>query len=95
MAIVNIPQDVLPDKINNLLVERNNNCFLINADDIARKKGMIQASNMAVLGFFARMAVEPYTVKNIENAIRRRVPGRVLEKNLEIFQVAYRSAHKI
>jgi indolepyruvate ferredoxin oxidoreductase beta subunit len=92
MAIVNTPKDALPDKINNLLAERNNNCFLINADDIAKEKGMIQASNMAILGFFSYFRIGPYTFEGILDTLKERTKGKFLEKNIDVFQAGYESA---
>jgi len=50
---------------------------------------MIQASNMAILGFFSALSVAPFNLENVQATIRRKVPGKVLQKNLEVFQAGY------
>ena len=92
MAIVNSTQDVLPEKINNLLVERNNKCFFIAADDIAKEKGMIQASNMAILGFFSYFGIGPYTRESILENLKERTKPKFLDKNVDVFQAGFRRA---
>ena len=47
---------------------------------------MIQASNMALLGFFSRLAIGPYTAERIQETIEERVPKKVRAKNLDIFR---------
>ena len=89
MAIVNTAKDALPEEINNLLVERKNKCFFIAADDIAKEKGMIQASNMAILGFFSYFRIGPYTRESILETLKERTKGKFLEKNVDVFQAGY------
>lgn len=93
MAIMNTHKKILPDAVISLLKERETRCRLLDADGIAKKKGMIQSANMAVLGFFSHFSVVPYTYENIERTIRTRVPKRFLEKNLEVFREGYEAAN--
>lgn len=92
MAIVNTSKDMLPHDITTLLAERNNKCFLISADDIAKEKGMMQASNMAILGFFSYFRIGPYTFEAILDTLRERTKGKFLEKNVDVFQTGYKKA---
>jgi indolepyruvate ferredoxin oxidoreductase beta subunit len=92
MAIVNTHKEALPDAVISLLRERETRYGLLDADGIAKKKGMIQSANMAVLGFFSHFSAGPYTYGNIENMIRTRVPKRFLEKNLEVFREGHEAA---
>ena len=92
MAVVNTKLAGLEQGVANLLEERNVACNLVDADGIASGCGMMQASNMAILGFFSALSVRPFSFKNMEGIIRRRVPGKVLQKNLEVFQMGYQSA---
>lgn len=92
LAIVNTAREVLPERINNLLVERNNKCFLIAADDIAKEKGMIQASNMAILGFFSYFGIGPYNRESLLETLKERTKGKFLEKNVDVFQAGFRRA---
>jgi indolepyruvate ferredoxin oxidoreductase beta subunit len=89
MAIVNTPRGVLPEKINNLLLERGIKSFLIAADDVAKEKNMIQASNMALLGFFSYFKVGPYTRDGVLDTLKERTKGKFLDKNMDIFQAGY------
>jgi indolepyruvate ferredoxin oxidoreductase, beta subunit len=89
MAIINTGKDILHADVDSMLLKRNITCFPVNADDIAAKMNMLQASNMAILGFFSYLAVEPYNAKNIKETIGKRTKGRFLEKNLEIFDIGY------
>ena len=86
LAIVNSDKEALPEAIMGLLKKRGIASFLIDADRIAKEKEMIQASNMALLGFFSRLAIGPYTAERIQEVIEERVPKKVLEKNLEVFR---------
>jgi Pyruvate:ferredoxin oxidoreductase and related 2-oxoacid:ferredoxin oxidoreductases, gamma subunit len=93
MAIVNTHKKALPDAVVSLLKERETRYGLLDADGIAKKKGMIQSANMAVLGFFSHFSAGPYTYENIEKMIRTRVPKRFLEKNLEVFREGHNAAN--
>jgi len=92
IAVVNTRRKALPDAIHSLAKERRLACYLVDADSIAKERGMIQAANMALLGFFTFLSIEPYTQDKIEGTIRKKVPEKVLKKNLEIFQAGYAQA---
>jgi indolepyruvate ferredoxin oxidoreductase beta subunit len=92
MAIINSPGSALPEKINKLLAERDSKAFLIAADEIAKEKSMIQASNMALLGFFSYFKVGPYTREGILDTLKERTKGKFLDKNVDIFQAGYKTA---
>ena len=85
LAIINTANRQLPDAITGLLRGRKVVSYLIDADSPARQLGMIQASNMAVLGFFSRLVIGPYTTEGIQNTIEGKVPEKVRVKNLEVF----------
>jgi indolepyruvate ferredoxin oxidoreductase beta subunit len=95
MAIVNTARDVLPEKINNLFMERDSQVYLVAADDIAKEKNMIQASNMALLGFFSYFKVGPYTHDRVLDTLKERTKGKFLDKNVEIFQAGYAMADRL
>ena len=90
MAIVNTRKGFFHDGIGNLLKERNIECHFINADDIASRKGSMQASNMAILGYFSYFKQGPYMFEAIEETIREKTKGKFVEKNLEILDAGYR-----
>ena len=90
MAIVNTRKGFLHDGIGNLLKERNIKWHLVDADDIASRKGSTQASNMAILGYFSYFKQGPYILGAIEEIIKGKTKGRFVEKNLEIFDAGYR-----
>lgn len=89
ITVINSKQDRLPEGLTRLLKKRNVRHFLVNADEIAMHSSMIQASNMALLGFFSRLSVEPYSFQNIKDTIIEKSKGRFLEKNLEVFSAGY------
>ncbi len=89
-TIINTKKDVLPEGLTRLLKERNVRCLLVNADGIAMNSNMMQASNMALLGFFSRLSIEPYTFQNIKDTISERTKGKFLEKNLEVFNAGHK-----
>jgi Pyruvate/2-oxoacid:ferredoxin oxidoreductase gamma subunit len=64
----------------------------VNADSIAANKNMVQASNMALLGFFSYLDIKPFNVYNIKNIIRKKIKQEFLEKNQEIFDSGYEVA---
>ncbi|MDR2018796.1 MAG: 2-oxoacid:acceptor oxidoreductase family protein [Syntrophobacterales bacterium] len=86
LVVINTDKKKLPDAVTELLMGRKTISYLIDADALAKQLGMIQASNMAVLGFFSRLAIAPYTEENIMKTIGEKVHKRVAEKNLEVFR---------
>ncbi len=89
LAIVNTRKDIIPPEIDNMLSARNISYLPVKADNAAAEKNMLQASNMALLGFFAYLAVEPYNAQNIRQTIRERTKGKFLEKNMEVFELGH------
>jgi indolepyruvate ferredoxin oxidoreductase, beta subunit len=91
-AIINSAREELPRNIQGLLKKRKVKAFLVNADGIAMDGKVIQASNMAVLGFFSHLSVGPFTCQNLKETILERTKGKSAEKNLEIFEEGYKRA---
>jgi indolepyruvate ferredoxin oxidoreductase, beta subunit len=85
-AIVNTSRTTLPESVSSLLKQRGIRCFFVDADGIALEKKMVQSANMALLGFLSSLSIGPYTAKNIEDMIIRKVPAKFLDKNREVFQ---------
>lgn len=94
MAIINTGKGFLHDGIGDLLKKRDIECHLVDADDIAGCKGSMQASNMAVLGYFSYFKQSPYVFAAIAETIKEKTKGRFVEKNLEIFDAGYRYGEK-
>ncbi len=92
-AIINTSKLILSESIRGALKERDTACYLIDADALAKEKGMVQASNMALLGFFSALRIDCYDFGSMENTIVEKVPKKVLSKNLEIFNEGYKSAY--
>ena len=92
VTLVNTSRQLLSADIERLLKKRRVQHFLLDADAIAMQKGMIQSSNMAMLGFFSALDITPFSSDNIKETIRQRVKARLVEKNLEVFQAGYESA---
>jgi len=81
LAVVNSAKGETPSVVRSLLKARGIDCYLVDADAIANRHGVIQASNMAMLGFFSQFGLGPYTFENILAAIGRKVAPRLFETN--------------
>ncbi|OPY69303.1 MAG: indolepyruvate oxidoreductase subunit beta [Syntrophorhabdaceae bacterium PtaU1.Bin034] len=81
LAIVNSRSKELPAAVKEMLDARNVRTCLVDADGIAGSHGSIQASNMAMLGFFSHFSIGPYSFENILAGIGRRVAPRLLDMN--------------
>jgi len=92
LAIVNTEKNSLPEEINSIFLKKNITYMNVNADSIAANKNMVQASNMALLGFFSYLDIKPFNVYNIKNIIRKKIKQEFLEKNQEIFDSGYEVA---
>ncbi len=92
LAIVNSRRSKLPSPVDALLAARNAGCFLVNADEIARRAGSIQASNMAMLGFFSHFALGPYSFANIISALERKIAPGLYAMNKAVCEAGRREA---
>ncbi len=81
LAIVNSRRSELPPAVDALLLERKARCFMVNADGIAGGIGSVQASNMAMLGFFSHFGIGPYSIGNIVGAMERKVAPKLYAMN--------------
>ncbi len=95
IALVNLRQKELPPAIEVLLRERDIRFYLVDADAIAGRHGMIQASNMAMLGFFSFFSIGPYTFEGISKAIEGRVPEKFLERNRKVYADGRKEAEEM
>jgi indolepyruvate ferredoxin oxidoreductase beta subunit len=93
-AIINTGRTTLPESVRNLLRQRNIQCFLIDADGIAKEKKMIQSANMALLGFFSSLSIGPYAKGNIGDMITLKVPAKFLDKNREVFHEGIKNVQR-
>jgi indolepyruvate ferredoxin oxidoreductase, beta subunit len=91
-VIINSAREVLPRGIQELLKKRKVKAFLVKADGIAQDGKAVQASNMALLGFFSHLSLGPLTSQNMKETILERTRGKSAEKNLEIFEEGYKRA---
>lgn len=92
IGVINSRNSALPEAILNLLKEREIGHFLIDADGIAMEAGTVQASNMALLGFFSHLSLGPYTRDNVRSIIETRTKGKFVAKNLAVFDTGYNKA---
>lgn len=95
LTIINSKNRAIPDSVKNLLDRRSIASYLIDGDGIAKKSGMIQASNMAILGFFSAFSIGPYTCESLMETIREKVPERLFQKNIEVFQAGFSEAESV
>jgi indolepyruvate ferredoxin oxidoreductase, beta subunit len=91
-AIVNSANGALPQGIQGLMEKRNAKVFLVNADGMAMEGKAVQASNMALLGFFSQLAIDPFSYQNVRETITEKTKGKSVEKNIEIFHMGYERA---
>jgi indolepyruvate ferredoxin oxidoreductase, beta subunit len=92
IAVINSSSGPLPETTRNLLAERNVRYFLVDADGIATDAHTVQASNMALLGFFSHLSIGPYTFRNVRDGVERKAKGRFAEKNIAVFDIGYERA---
>jgi indolepyruvate ferredoxin oxidoreductase beta subunit len=81
LAIVNSSRRETPPAVAALLKARGIRCRLVDADGIANRHGAMQASNMAMLGFFSHFGLGPFTFDAILGAIGRKVAPRLFDMN--------------
>lgn len=89
ISLINSSKKLLAPEVEILMDQRNIKHYLLDADAIATKQGMIQASNMAMLGFFSFLHIAPFTFENIEETIREKVKAKLVEKNFEVFKAGF------
>ncbi|MCX8111347.1 MAG: indolepyruvate oxidoreductase subunit beta [Syntrophorhabdaceae bacterium] len=92
MAIINSRQRKIPEPVRDLLTKRSILSYMLDGDGIAKKGGMIQASNMALLGFFSAFSLGPYSFESMKETIRERVAEKFFQKNIEVFKAGFEDA---
>ncbi|MCX7966643.1 MAG: 2-oxoacid:acceptor oxidoreductase family protein, partial [Syntrophorhabdaceae bacterium] len=95
LTIVNSKNTIIPESVDGVFKKRGIRYFLIDGDKIAKEKGMIQASNMAILGFFSAFSIGPYNFDLLREAIKKKVKENLVRKNLEVFEEGYKKAKSI
>ena len=90
LAIVNSRRNDYPRLSMHCWPREKARCFLVNADEIARRAGSIQASNMAMLGFFSHFAIGPYSITNIVGALERKIAPRLYAMNKAVCEAGRR-----
>jgi indolepyruvate ferredoxin oxidoreductase beta subunit len=95
IAIVNTHKRKIDRKLDEALKRKGIKVYLLDADGIARKEGLYQASNMALLGFLSALGIEPFTYENIKEAIKGRLKGKMVEENLRVFEKGFRKGREI
>lgn len=91
IAVVNTQKTGIHAIIADRLKKSGVTLYLLDADGIARKAGLYQASNMAILGFFSSLGIEPFTYENVREAICERLRGKMVEKNLHVFEMGFKT----
>ncbi|MCX7857262.1 MAG: 2-oxoacid:acceptor oxidoreductase family protein [Deltaproteobacteria bacterium] len=95
IAVVNSPKETYESKVKEALNKRKISVYTLDADGIAREGGLYQASNMAILGFFSSLNIEPFTYENLKGAILERLKGKMVEKNLLVFERGFELGREI
>ncbi|HOP85270.1 MAG TPA: 2-oxoacid:acceptor oxidoreductase family protein [Syntrophorhabdaceae bacterium] len=92
LAIINSRNTSIFESVDKVLKKRNIAYFLIDGDKIAKEKGMIQASNMAILGFFSAFSIGPYNHDALRHTIEKKVKESLVLKNIEVFEEGFLKA---
>lgn len=95
LAIVNSKNADIPVSVEEVLKKRGIKYFLIDGDRIAKEAGMIQASNMAILGFFSIFSIGPFNYDSLRETIKKKVKETLVIKNLEVFQQGFLKAKSL
>ncbi len=95
IAIINSKNTSIPETVKDLLMKRSASTYIIDGDGVAKKIGLIQASNMALLGFFSAFSIGPYRFDSLRDTIKEKVAQRFVQKNLDVFQAGYEEAGDI
>ncbi|HOV89778.1 MAG TPA: 2-oxoacid:acceptor oxidoreductase family protein [Syntrophorhabdaceae bacterium] len=95
IAIINSKNTSIPEPVKDLLIKRSASSYIIDGDGVAKKTGMIQASNMALLGFFSAFSIGPYRYDSLRDTIKEKVAQRFVKKNIDVFQAGYEEAGDI
>lgn len=95
LAVVNSAKRDLPEPVKALLDARRSTCYLIDADAMANHIGSMQASNMAMLGFFSHFAMGPYGYENVVAAIGRKVAPRLFAMNRSVCEAGRNEAERM
>ena len=95
ITLINSAKKAFAPDVEGLMKQRAIRYYFLDADAVAKKKGMMQASNMAMLGYFSTLQISPYTFESIEETIREKVKAKLVEKNFEVFQAGYKLAQAL
>jgi len=92
LAVINSKNKAIPEFVDRVLKNRGITYYLIDGDKIAKEKGMIQASNMAILGFFSAFSIGPYNHDALVETIKKKVKESLVAKNIEVFEEGFLKA---
>ncbi len=94
LAVVNSRANELPATVKQILDARGAKVYLFDADGTAEAHGSIQASNMAMLGFFSHFSLGPYTYENVLGGIGRKVTAKLLDMNRAVCEAGRTQAQR-
>jgi len=92
LAIINSKSTSIFESVDKVLKKRDVTHFLLDGDKIAKEKGIIQASNMAIMGFFSAFAIGPYNRDALMDTIKKKVKKSLVLKNIEVFEEGFLKA---
>jgi indolepyruvate ferredoxin oxidoreductase beta subunit len=78
------------DMIEKLVREKTGRLLWVDALELARKAGNERGANIVMVGVFAGTKLLPVSEKSWQEALKRTLPGRLLEPNLRAFEVGCR-----
>jgi len=69
--------------------------YILAADQLAKEMGMVQSTNIALIGFATAHPRFPFSYEKLRIAIERVTPPRFQEVNLKIFDKGYSEGRKL
>ena len=93
---VNIGKGVYPDlaELQDLIREKTARLVAFNAAKLANDAGNPLAVNMVLLGALTQVAILPFSVENVKEAMQRKTKKQFLDSNLKAFDLGFQAAEQ-
>jgi len=96
LCFINDPDpDFMNPEIKSYLKERGIETFVFGASRFAMEMGMVQSTNIALIGFATAHPRFPFPYEKLRSAIERVTHPKFREKNLRIFEKSFREGQRI
>jgi indolepyruvate ferredoxin oxidoreductase beta subunit len=93
---VNIGKGVYPDlaELQDLIRKKAARLIAFNAAKLANEAGNPLAVNMVLLGALTQVAILPFSVENVKEAMQRKTKKQFLDSNLKAFDLGFQAAEQ-